>query len=68
MAQKEGTITFTPTAADGAAATITVDGTPVASGDSISISVSPGLNTIPIVVTAEDGTTTKTYTVTVTRG
>ena len=60
-------ITFTPTAAD-AAATITVNGTPVNSGQqSGSISLNVGTNTVNVVVTAEDSTTTKTYTVTVNR-
>jgi uncharacterized repeat protein (TIGR02543 family) len=60
-------ITVTPTATD-TNATITVNTTPVASGSvSGAISLNVGENTITIVVTAEDGTTTKTYTVTVTR-
>ncbi|MBL8096565.1 MAG: cadherin-like beta sandwich domain-containing protein [Anaerolineales bacterium] len=59
--------TVTPTASD-ANATITVNGTTVASGaTSGAIALSVGANTITTVVTAEDGTTTKTYTVTVTR-
>ena len=60
-------ITFTPTAEDDGA-TITVDGTPVASGSpSASIDLDEGDNEVPIVVTAEDETTKMTYTVTVTR-
>ncbi len=60
-------ITVTPTAAD-ATAVIKVNGTTVASGKaSGSIALSPGSNTISTVVTAQDGTTTKTYTTTVTR-
>ena len=60
-------ITVTPTAAD-ANATITVNGTPVTSGSpSAAISLDVGENTITIIVTAQDGTTIKTYTVTVTR-
>jgi len=60
-------ITVTPTAAD-TNATITVNGTPVASGSaSGAISLDVGENTITTIVTAQDGTTTKTYTVTVTR-
>jgi len=50
-------------------ATITVNGTPVASGaasPSIPLTVGSG-NVINIVSTAQDGTTTKTYTITVTR-
>ena len=56
-------IRLTPTALE-SMATITVNGTPVASGAaSGSIALSTGLNQITIVVTAGDGTTTKTYTV-----
>jgi hypothetical protein len=49
-------------------ATVTVDGTPVNSGEaSGNISLSVGDNTITIVVTAQDSSTTKIYTITVTR-
>ena len=67
VAPTVSSITVTPTATD-AAATITVDGTATASGSpSASINLSGGDNAISVVVTAEDGTTTRTYTVTVTR-
>ncbi|MBP2550124.1 hypothetical protein J2858_003057, partial [Neorhizobium galegae] len=60
-------ITVTPTVTD-ANATVTVNNVPVTSGTaSGSISLSVGTNTITTVVTAEDGSTTKTYTVVVTR-
>jgi uncharacterized repeat protein (TIGR02543 family) len=60
-------ITITPTRTQGNA-TITVDGTPVASGvASGNISLSEGANTITVIGTAQDGTTTATYTITVTR-
>jgi alpha-tubulin suppressor-like RCC1 family protein len=60
-------ITVTPTASD-VTATIKVNGTTVVSGAaSGSISLAVGPNTITTVVTAQDGTTTSTYTVTVTR-
>jgi hypothetical protein len=60
-------LTVTPTAAE-ATATLTVNGISVASGNASGpISLNPGLNTITIVVTAGDGTTTKTYTIAVTR-
>ena len=50
-------------------ATITVNGTTVTSGSaSGAISLNVGANIITIVVTAQDGVTTKTYTITVTRG
>jgi hypothetical protein len=62
-----GSITVTPTTND-ANATVTVDGTAVVSGSaSGSISLNVGDNAIDVVVTAEDGATTQTYTVTVTR-
>ncbi|MFF2158146.1 cadherin-like beta sandwich domain-containing protein [Paenibacillus chitinolyticus] len=59
-------INVTPTVADGTA-TVKVNGSTVASGSPSSISLSVGANTITVVVTAQDGTTQKTYTVTVTR-
>ncbi len=60
-------VTVTPTANQGNA-TITVNGTAVTSGNASGpISLSIGANTINIVVTAQDGTTTETYTVNVTR-
>jgi len=60
-------ITVTPTAA-ASTATITVNGTPVASGTaSGSIALAVGSNTITTIATAPDGVTTKTYTLTVTR-
>jgi len=49
-------------------ATLQVNGVPMTSGvASGAISLSVGDTAIPVVVTAQDGTTTKTYTVTVTR-
>jgi gliding motility-associated-like protein len=60
-------LTVTPTTTD-PYATITVNGTAVASGAaSGAINLNVGTNVIGVVVTASDGTTTKTYTVTVTR-
>ena len=61
------TITLTPTATD-INSTITVNGKPVVSGtpsDQIPLAVGP--NIITTVVTAQDGVTTKTYTVNVIR-
>lgn len=60
-------LTVTPTTTQ-ASGTITVNGTTVASAAaSGAISLNVGANTITTIVTAQDGTTTKTYTVTVTR-
>jgi hypothetical protein len=60
-------VTVTPTKTD-ANATITVNGTAVTSGAaSNAIALNVGSNTITVVVTAQDGTTTKTYTIAVTR-
>ena len=60
-------LTLTPTAADRDHATITVSGVPAFSGDpSDGVDLRVGANAVPIVVTAQDGTT-KEYTVTVTR-
>ena len=57
----------TPTAAD-ASATIKVNGVTVANGTpSAGINLMVGSNIITTAVTAQDGTTTRTYTVTVTR-
>jgi uncharacterized repeat protein (TIGR02543 family) len=59
-------VDVTPTATD-SNATITVNGTKVASGSAYGASLKVGVNTIIIVVTAQDGTTTKTYSVKITR-
>ncbi|MDQ6609230.1 MAG: cadherin-like beta sandwich domain-containing protein, partial [Bacteroidota bacterium] len=67
VANSVTSITITPTASD-ANATIKVNGTTVSSGSASSpISLNTGNNIINTVVTALDGTTTKTYTVTVNR-
>jgi hypothetical protein len=60
-------VKLTPTAAH-SSATVTVAGTAVTSGTaSGAIALSVGSNAIAVRVTAQDGTTTKDYTVTVTR-
>ncbi|KPD07723.1 hypothetical protein AM501_13880 [Aneurinibacillus migulanus] len=58
-------VTVTPTVAD-STATVVVNGVPVTSG-SASIPLNVGLNTITVVVTAQNGIT-KTYSIVVTRG
>ena len=61
-------VTVTPAASD-SGATVTVNGVEVPSGEaSAAIALAVGETVIPIVVTAQNGTTTRTYTVTVTRG
>jgi len=60
-------VTVTPTTTD-PTATVKVNGTVVASGTaSGAINLAVGANAVNVVVTASDGTTTKTYTVTVNR-
>lgn len=67
VANDTTSITLTPTLAD-ATATLTVNGVAVTSGSaSESIALNVGANTITTVVTAQDGTTIKTYTVVITR-
>jgi len=67
VANSVASTTVTPTRTQ-ANATITVNGSAVTSGNaSGAISLNVGSNTINVVVTAQDGATTKTYTVTVTR-
>ncbi len=62
-----GSITLTPTVND-PNATVKVNGTTVASGSaSNAIALNVGLNNITTVVTAQNGTTTQTYTAAVTR-
>jgi len=63
----QNSIKLTPTVND-ANATVTVKGNTTTSGSqSVGIALSVGDNVIPVVVTAEDGITTKEYDVTVTR-
>jgi len=60
------TITVTPTASD-ATASITLNGSSITSGSARTVALDIGSNQIPIVVTAQDGVTTKTYSITVAR-
>nr|WP_234902700.1 cadherin-like beta sandwich domain-containing protein [Agrobacterium larrymoorei] len=67
VASSTSSITVTPSATD-SNATVTVDGNAVTSGSpSGSITLSVGSNTLAVVVTAQDGTTTQTYTIEVER-
>ncbi|MFC5404806.1 cadherin-like beta sandwich domain-containing protein [Cohnella soli] len=67
VANGVSSITVTPAVSD-YTATVKVNGTVVPNGSaSGAINLSVGSNSISIVVKAQDGTTTKTYTVTVTR-
>ncbi|MBN6186365.1 S-layer homology domain-containing protein [Aneurinibacillus sp. BA2021] len=59
-------IDVTPIVAD-AGATVTVNGNAVTFGNATNIPLSVGSNPITVIVTAANGTTTQTYTVTVTR-
>ena len=59
-------ITISPTVQE-SNATVIVNGTTVVSASPVVISLDVGTNTIDVVVTAEDGVTSKTYTVTVNR-
>jgi uncharacterized repeat protein (TIGR02543 family) len=67
VANSVSTLTLTPTVTQ-ANATITVNGTAVTSGSaSGAISLNVGSNTLTVILTAQDGSTTSTYRVTVTR-
>ncbi|MFE6796528.1 cadherin-like beta sandwich domain-containing protein [Paenibacillus chitinolyticus] len=66
VADSVASVDVTPTLADGTA-TLKVNGSTVASGSPSPVSLNVGANTITVLVTAQDGTTQKTYTVTVTR-
>ena len=62
----DNSFSFTPTVEE-SHATITVNGNPASSGDAAGGTLQVGANVFTVVVTAQDGTTTRTYTVTVTR-
>jgi len=67
VSNSTASVTVTPTLSD-PTATVTVNGASTASGSaSASIPLAVGANTITTIVTAQDGTTTKTYTIVVTR-
>ncbi|MFC4776615.1 OmpL47-type beta-barrel domain-containing protein [Paenibacillus sp. GCM10023252] len=62
------TLKVTPTVTDSTYAAVTVGGVPAVSGTPSSVSLTKGLNMIPIEVTAQDGVTKKLYTLQVTNG
>ncbi|WP_169306626.1 cadherin-like beta sandwich domain-containing protein [Cohnella pontilimi] len=66
VANSVSSITVTPTVAD-SAASVKVNGNTATSGSAVTVPLEVGANTITVLVTAQDGTTQKTYTVTVTR-
>ena len=66
VANSVESVTVTPTVKD-AKATVTVNDKAATSGQASTVNLIEGSNTITIKVTAEDGTTTKTYTITITR-
>ncbi|WP_332649074.1 fibronectin type III domain-containing protein [Lysinibacillus sp. 54212] len=66
VANNVSSIAITPTLAD-SKATLVVNGNSVTSGQPVNVSLNIGANTIQGTVTAEDGVTTKTYTVTINR-
>jgi len=67
VANAISSVTITPTTAD-PTATVKVNGATVTSGSpSAAIALSVGANVITTIVTAQDGTTTKSYTITITR-
>ena len=49
-------------------ATLNVNGSSINSGDNVPVNLVPGYNSINILVTAQNGTDTKNYTVVITRG
>jgi sugar lactone lactonase YvrE len=59
-------VTVKPALAD-ETAQVTIDGAAVASGERVRVELAAGLNPIEIAVTAEDGETKRTYTITVNR-
>ncbi|WP_105617288.1 leucine-rich repeat protein [Vallitalea okinawensis] len=66
VSYSEEVIRITPTTNHGKAS-VTVEGNAVDSGDSVYIDLAIGNTIIDIIVTAEDGSTTKEFTITVTR-
>lgn len=67
VANAVSSVTLVPTVADGAAS-VRVNGIAVASGaTSAAVDLAVGANTVSVVVTAGNGTTTQTYSVVVTR-
>ncbi len=66
VSQSIGSVNVTGTTAF-VGATLTVDGLTATSGSSKRVNLMSGANEIPVTVTAEDGTTTTTYTISITK-
>ncbi|MBB6634695.1 cadherin-like beta sandwich domain-containing protein [Cohnella thailandensis] len=66
VANEVASVDLTPTLAD-STASVTVNGSAVANGTAATVELDVGVNDIAVEVTAENGTTKKTYTVTITR-
>ena len=67
VANEVSQVTVTPTA-NNTRATIDINGTSISSGSGHTVSLAEGQNDITITVTAQDGTTTREYTLTIDRG
>lgn len=66
VANSVSSIDVTPTVTSSVYQSLTVNGAPAESGEANSVELAAGVNNIPVVVTAEDGTVA-TYTISVTR-
>ena len=66
VANSVSSIDVTPTVTSSVYQSLTVNGVPAESGEANSVELAAGVNNIPVVVTAEDGTVA-TYTISVTR-
>lgn len=67
VANSAATLDITAAAASSVHKSLTVNGQTAVSGSAVLVNLAVGENIIPIVVTAQDGTTVKTYTLTVKR-